>query len=277
MFLKYYKPSGVFSNSQIRKIGRSLGTSKIGHNGTLDPMASGLMILATEDDTKLLQYLKDSKKTYIAQAKLFYSSETLDNYQVDLIEHPKIKIDQAKLQNAINKVKQYTEQIPPKVSAKKINGNRAYDLVRQGVDFSLKKQKIEIFELELIDFIESYFTFTIKLQISAGGYVRSVLRDIAQLLGTHCVMTSLVRTAIGDIDIDGMQEESIQEIPFEQLIDLPKIDYQESYKKELKNGARIKIQKPNGLYLMVNKELVLSVGMIEKGFYYPKKVFQERI
>lgn len=277
MFLKYYKPQNVFSNQKVRQIGKQLGTKKVGHTGTLDPLASGLMIIASHEDTRMLEYITHTTKTYIAQAQFFYQSASLDNYNCTPEATPKVEFSKDQLLQAINKIKQTNQQIPPQISAKKINGKRAYDLSRDSIKFELKPQKIKIRHLQLLDFDNQNWTFKIKLTISAGGYVRSVLRDIACELNTTCVMTSLKRTQIGNLTLDGLSEDTYEEIDFTKLIDLQRLELNDKWIKALKNGNAFECKQPNGKYLIVKENLIVSVGEINNHLYQPHKVFIERI
>ncbi|WP_025755263.1 hypothetical protein [Mycoplasmopsis cricetuli] len=277
MFLRYNKPTNVFASKKVREIGKKLKTKKIGHNGILDPLAQGLMILATEEDTKLFEYFDDNTKTYVAECDFFYSSDSLDISSSNIKKEPKVFFNKKELHRAISIVSNQREQIPPKISAKKINGKKAYHLFSQNQEFELKPQRILIYYIHLLDFDWENYKMKIELKISSGGYVRSVLRDIAKILKTSCVMTSLIRTRIGLVKLENLELDKYEEISYNHLIDLPEISLKLEHIKKLKNGAFFDCQKYDGTYLAIWENKIVSVGEVKDNKYYPKKVFVERL
>ncbi|UUM19695.1 MULTISPECIES: tRNA pseudouridine(55) synthase TruB [unclassified Mycoplasma] len=276
MFFVFHKPCNVFSNKAIRQIGRELSTKKIGHTGTLDPLASGLMLLASHEDTKLLQYITHKEKTYIAECEFFYTSISLDNYNCNPQFTGKVEFSLKQLQSVIEQVSQQKEQIPPQLSAKKINGKRAHELLRKNEQFQLKPQPIKIHYLKLLTFDQDSYKARFEMKISQGGYVRSILRDIASALGTTCVMTNLVRTKIGNISLDDLTQNQYKEISFEKLINLPYFEIDNHAESKLKHGNEFDIKKDNGKYLIVKNSQIISIGEVKNNKYYPKRVFNER-
>ncbi|MCU9934972.1 tRNA pseudouridine(55) synthase TruB [Mycoplasmopsis cynos] len=276
MFFKFYKQIGDFSNKTIRNLAKDLNVLKIGHTGILDPLAEGLIIFATDDDTKLFEYLKNTKKTYIATARLFLQSDTLD-VTGNVEELKKKNITRLELINAINQISKTKSQVPPIYSAKKINGKKAYEYARENKIIEIRQQSINIDYIELIDFIGD--TFKIRTTVSSGTYIRTLLLDIAKLLGTRCVMTSLKRIAIGEVELDSLKPGEYSKIKMESLFDIPKYYANQAELKELSFGRKILVNLSYETLFIINSSTneIASAGEIQNNYFYPKKVFNRRL
>ncbi|VEU70273.1 tRNA pseudouridine(55) synthase TruB [Mycoplasmopsis glycophila] len=277
MFYKYNKPKGIYANKAIRDLGKKINTKKIGHTGILDPLASGLMIVATEEDTKLLQYIENKTKTYLAKCKFGFKSDSYDiDTEVINLNLPLVTKDE--ILKSIEIVKHFTEQIPPIYSAKKINGKKAYDYAREKQQINLKPQKIKIYKLELIDFSFEKQEATFYMHVSEGSYVRSILVDIAKQFNNSCVMTELKRIACGNIELNSLLEDCYEEIKIDQIIQLPKFKLNDYEKEQLKYGRRFSSKLPNGVVFALNsKNEIAAIGEIKENRFAPKKVFTERL
>ncbi len=193
------KPSGISSNNFLRDIKRRYKVKKAGYSGTLDPFASGCLIVAFNQYTKLFRFLRKSPKGYIATLHLGAKSPTLDNEKIEkIIEVDPIEVDTIKtlFKDLLGEI----EYLPPKYSAKKIDGKKAYELAREDKEFELKKIKSTIFSLELIRYEHPYITF--QVTISEGGYVRSIGAIISERLGTVGSLSALKRVNEGDFFYD---------------------------------------------------------------------------
>ncbi|EIE39702.1 tRNA pseudouridine synthase B [Mycoplasmopsis canis UF31] len=278
MFLKFYKEKGDFSNKTIRKLSSKLNAYKIGHTGILDPLAEGLMIIATNDDTKLFQYISNKDKTYLAKAKLFVSSDTQDiTGNLNFLEKKDISLSE--LKEAIEKASLFKTQIPPVFSAKKIKGKKAYDYARSGEKVEVPSQNIEVKKIELVSFDEENNEFSILTTVSEGTYIRTLLVDIAHILGTSCVMTYLKRTRVGNVDLGNIQPNEFQEIDFKNLFTLELVEVEDSDLENISHGRNIYLNKKNGKLFILSKHTkeICAVGDVDKGIFYPKKVFPKRI
>ncbi len=189
-----YKEKGITSNFFLKKIKRKYSVKKAGYSGTLDPFADGVLILAFGQYTKLFNYLSKSPKTYQATLHLGAYSPTLDNEQIEKIDEIE-KIDINFLEKTLQNLKGEIKYLPPKYSAKNINGKRAYELARDGKEFELKKIKSTIFDIKLIDYMHPFIKF--EITISEGGYIRSMGEIIANKLGTVGALVALTRTKEG--------------------------------------------------------------------------------
>lgn len=175
-FLILDKPEGITSHDLIARARKVLGTRKIGHAGTLDPMATGLMVLGVESATRLLDYVMAGRKRYLATIKMGVLTVT-DDRMGDVIE--KRPIDDEMMANAERNLRSMVgviEQVPSRVSAIKVDGKRSYDRVREGEEVELKARAVEIFQLEIVERRED--EIDIDVTCSPGTYIRAIARDV---------------------------------------------------------------------------------------------------
>jgi tRNA pseudouridine55 synthase len=193
------KPIFISSNQYLTKIKKKYKVKKAGFSGTLDPFAKGCLIVAFGQYTKLFQFLQKTPKTYKATLFLGAYSETLDIEKISKVT----KVEKFNLDTIIKVLKSFKGkiiQIPPKYSAKKINGIRAYDLAREGVEIDIKKIEVEIFDIKLLNYSHPFLTFEAK--VSEGTYIRSLGRDIGEKLGVDGSLTYLERINEGKFVFD---------------------------------------------------------------------------
>jgi tRNA pseudouridine55 synthase len=189
------KPKGPTSFHIIKTLRKVTGVRKIGHAGTLDPGARGLLIVLVGKATKHAQYFERMKKRYVAKILLGVRTDT-DDREGTVIEQKETSVlSKAILQKALSAFSGSIMQRPPRYSAVKYCGRRAYDLARQGKEFKLKPRQIEIHDLQLIYY--DHPIIKIALSCSKGTYVRSIARDLGDQLGTGATLHSLIRTQIG--------------------------------------------------------------------------------
>lgn len=212
-FLNIYKPSGITSNAVVQKLKKKFHISKIGHLGTLDPLACGVLPIAVGKATRMFDYSLNKTKRYTAIFDFGYTTDTLDIEGVVTQENGIIPNKQEILE-ASKKLLGSIDQIPPLYSAKCVNGRRAYDLAREGIAFELKPKNITIFQLDMLEKIsENQYKFDIVC--SSGTYIRAIARDLGELCGTYGCMSYLERTETGTfakdnaIELDKLLEEDI--------------------------------------------------------------------
>ena len=201
-FLIVNKPKGITSFDVIRKLKPILKEKRIGHVGTLDPFASGVLIIALGRYTKLFFLFDDLYKEYIARG-IFGESRDTDDVEGKVLEKSKNEniITFNELETLIkNNFLGNILQKPPIYSAKKIDGKRAYDLARENKEFQLKSVNVFINSIELLEY--NYPYFTIKTSVSKGTYIRAIVRDIGKLTNNLAYTKDLIRTSIGDYNID---------------------------------------------------------------------------
>lgn len=198
------KPAGISSFGVVAKVRGYLRNEcghkvKVGHTGTLDPFATGLLILLSGKMTKKSNEFLKLDKEYIADLKLGFKSSTGDpEGEIEKVDDrvPDAKEIEDILQTFIGEI----EQIPPKYSAIKINGQRAYKLARKGVDFEVPMRKIRIYNIEVLEY--EYPRLAIRCRVSSGTYIRTLAEDIGLKLGVGAYLTALRRTKIGEYSVD---------------------------------------------------------------------------
>lgn len=193
------KRQGWTSFDVVNFCKRVFGTREVGHLGTLDPMATGVLAVTVGSATKLFDMFLNKTKTYVAEFTFGYSTDTLDaEGQVE--NKCDIMPTLEQIENVLPQFVGEIEQMPPKYSAKKINGKKAYDLARSGQDFELKPSKVTIHNLKILDYSDG--VLKLEIECGAGTYIRSLGRDIALKLNSLATMTSLVRTKLGAWNIE---------------------------------------------------------------------------
>lgn len=198
------KEKDFTSRDMVNKVGKILGTKKIGHTGTLDPMATGVLVMCLGKCTSLVDMITSDYKEYVAGVRLGILTDTLDTTG-EVIDKCDVSYSRDDIISALNSmVGEYYQEVP-KYSAVKINGKKLYEYAREGIDIELPKRLVNIKSIELvsdISYSDGYIDFTIKCLVSKGTYIRSLIRDIADKLGCYGVMSSLVRTRQGDFSIN---------------------------------------------------------------------------
>ena len=191
------KPEGITSRDVLNKLVKVFSTKSIGHIGTLDPMATGVLVCLIGKYTKLGSIMVDHDKEYIATFKLNILTDTLDS-EGKILKTDNKKISLEEMLTAIEHFNglTYMQEVPI-YSAVKVNGKKLYDYARNNEEVILPKKEVSIYKLELISFDDEV---KIKCKVSKGTYIRALIRDICAYLGTYGIMTNLVRTKLGDYD-----------------------------------------------------------------------------
>jgi tRNA pseudouridine55 synthase len=203
------KPKGITSFDVVAKLRKKLNTRKIGHAGTLDPMATGLMILGVNQGTKLLQFLIGMDKQYHATIRLGASTVSDDAEGETVKETDASGVSTSQIDQEISKLTGAISQVPSSVSAKKIEGKRAYDLVREGVEVELKPKEVLISRFDRVSepkLSGGFIDFDVVVDCSSGTYIRALARDIGSALGVGGHLTALRRTSIGSYSIEAAQD-----------------------------------------------------------------------
>ena len=238
------KPLFISSNKYLNQIKRKYNIKKAGFSGTLDPFAKGCLIVAFNQYTKLFRFLKKTPKKYKATLFLGAYSPTLDIEGIQKIDYIN-KFDFNKIKEVVESFKGKQTQIPPKYSAKKINGIRAYDLARDGKDVDIKEIEVEIFDIKVTNYSHPFLSF--EAEVSEGTYIRSLGRDIANKLGINGSLTYLERVKEGKFIYEN--EKALNPIDY---LDVNKNFY--SQPKDLLLGKKLDVNnftiKENGEYLV---------------------------
>lgn len=193
------KPKGMSSFMAVKRASRLLGVKKAGHTGTLDPMATGVLVIMLGHSTRFIELLPEHKKSYSARVRLGVTTDTLDITGEVLTESP-VNVTEELLLSVAEKFKGEILQTPPMYSALKKDGERLYDLARKGIEVERESRKITIEKLDIYDFDGT--DFTMNVTCSAGTYIRSLCDDIGKTLGCGAVMTELRRISANGFSID---------------------------------------------------------------------------
>lgn len=241
--LNVYKPKGLTSHDVVDEIRKKLNIRKVGHAGTLDPFAEGVLIIGLGHSTRLLEYFKDLKKRYYVKAILGLITETFD-ITGEVKEEKNCNKSAKEIIEAINSFKGKYLQVPPAYSAKKYKGKRLYKLAREGKIISLPPREVEIYNIENIKVNPPYFSF--EVEVSTGTYIRSLCMDIGYKLSCGATAVELVRTNIGDFNIKNSInpfEKSREEILSHlmnpvKVLNLPKVVIYKDYVEKIFNGIQ---------------------------------------
>lgn len=245
-FLIINKDLGYTSRDVVNIVSKVISTKKVGHTGTLDPMASGVLVLCIGNGLKLCEMLTNHDKEYIAEVTLGIETDTLD-MDGKVISTMSVDIDKSKIVEVVNSFKGSYLQEVPKYSAVKVNGKKLYEYARNNIDVKLPSKMVDIDSIEIIDdikYLNGKVIFKIKTTVSKGTYIRSLVRDIGIKLGVPSVMSSLVRTRVGNFKIeDAVSINDIKNGNFklisicDVLSNIEKIYVDEEMLKKIKNGV----------------------------------------
>ena len=262
------KPSGITSRDVVNIVGKTLNTKKVGHTGTLDPMATGVLVLCLGNALKVCELITANDKEYIAKVILGIETETLDTTS-PIINTKKTNITKEEIEKVLNSFKGSYIQEVPKYSAVKINGKKLYEYAREGKEIELPKKMVTIYDIQLVSDITYYndtTSFYIKTTVSKGTYIRSLIRDIGYKLNTYGCMDSLERTRQGIFNIDNSYTlEEIKNNNYKLLsiekslpnIPLVQVDNKTLFK--IKNGVKLKKFFDGDMAIIKDKNKVVAI------------------
>lgn len=201
-FLLVDKPSGWTSHDVVAKVRGLAGMKKVGHAGTLDPMATGLLVLGLGRATRLLRFVQGLPKEYVARAMLGVATDSLDADGTETERAP-MEVNRDAVAAVLPAFRGPIEQIPPMVSAIKVEGRKLYELAREGQEIEREPRAVEIFELEITGFESGEYPFVeFRVVCSSGTYIRTLADDIARALGGRAHLVALRRTRIGSMTVE---------------------------------------------------------------------------
>lgn len=253
------KKKGKTSFDVIRDVRKQYNIKKVGHIGTLDPMATGVLPILLGECTKLSDYLINHDKQYIAVLKLGKKTTTGDS-EGEIIEEKEVpSLSKEILNEVISKFIGEIEQIPPMYSAIKINGEKLYNLARQGKEVERKPRKVKIYSIDNIKIQKDEIEF--RVECSKGTYIRTLCEDIAESMHTCGYMKSLRRTRVGEFSLNDVGRcISIEEV----LNKKPEYVLKNNELDKLLNGVKIQVQLQDGLVRIYNERKFIGVGEVEK-------------
>ena len=273
-FFNVDKPSGITSGTIVNKC-KWLTATPCGHMGTLDPLASGVLPVGVGNATRLFDYFLEKEKEYIAEFTFGVTSDTLDSTG-ELIYGGRIPTAEeitAVLPAFLGEI----DQIPPKYSAKNVNGKRGYDLARAGVEFELPPKRIKIFGMEVLGKSETENAFRIKIHCGGGTYIRSLARDIAEKLETKAVMSALRRTQSGFFRLENSIPFSLLEedlpvaelekylIPTENTLPFSTLELSAKNAEKAFHGMAVEATQADGLYKIYQNDSFYGIAEVKNG------------
>ena len=266
------KEKDYTSHDVVAKLKKKLNISKVGHTGTLDPNATGVLPILIGKGTKFSKYLINHDKTYKAQIELGKKTDTAD-VEGNVIEEKPVDTEYIK-QNLVQVLESFVgkqEQVPPMYSAIKKNGKKLYEYARKGEKIEVEPRKIEIYKIELVEYNEKNIDFIVSC--SKGTYIRSLCEDIAEKLNTVGYMKNLERLQVGEFSIeksvliDDVNTENIEKYLYtleDILKDTPNLNLNPKKLKLFLNGVQLTVKEAEGLYKIYVNNKFIGTGTVKK-------------
>ena len=267
------KSKGYTSHDIVAKVKKITG-EKVGHTGTLDPLATGVLPLLIGKGTLCSKYLMNHDKTYKVLLKLGIKKSTGDEEGEILQEEnvDKSTLEEQNVNNVLNSFLGEQEQIPPIYSAIKVNGKNLYEYARKGQEVEIHPRKITIYDIQLLKIDKENKEIQFEVSCSKGTYIRSLCEDIAKKIGTVGYMKELQRTKVGDFKIEqsvlteDLKKETIEEhiITIEDLFqDMKNIELNERKLQLFLNGVKLSVDLKDGIYKIYNNQQFIGIGMVK--------------
>ena len=280
------KPVGPTSHDVVAAARRALGTRRVGHTGTLDPFATGLLVLCIGRATRLAEYLSGMSKTYHATARLGVTTDTLDRDGSLMLERDASSVDEAAIRQALAELVGDIQQVPPQFSAKKVDGEAMHRRARRGEHVELPPVDVTIHEAELVSCDSSDLEFSVRC--SSGTYIRAIARDLGEALGVGAHLTELRRTSVGQyriedaVSMDELADEAVvaraRVTPIAAMAHLEGIALEDEHAARLLQGQRIRIagegegRSADRVAISFGEDL-LAIAELDDGVIRPRKVF----
>lgn len=268
------KPKNCTSHDVVHKV-KKITAQKVGHTGTLDPMATGVLPLLIGKGTLCSKYLMNHDKIYEVTLTLGVKTDTGD-CEGKRIEEKEVKPNCLQIQKVQQVLKAFLgkqTQIPPMYSAIKINGKKLYEYARKGQTVEIEPRQIEIYEIELVKILKEQKQIEFQVHCSKGTYIRSLCEDIAKKLETIGYMSALNRIKVGEfsikqaVSLEQLQKENIKYITIEELFEKKeKIELEEKRLQPFLNGVKLTMPKLDGVYRVYVKEKFIGIGIIQNQF-----------
>lgn len=274
------KPKDYTSRDIVNIVSKKLQTKKVGHTGTLDPLATGLLVLCIGKTLKLSELLVSTKKEYIATMTFGIETDTLD-ITGNIVERDS-KTKKITTKDIETVLKKYTGKIiqeVPKYSSVKVNGKKLYEYARKGEEVALPKREVEIFNIEPLSEINNN-TFTFKCTVSKGTYIRSLIRDIGVSLGTYATMSDLRRTKQGIFNIEDaytledIENNNYKILDAKDVLKLPKVIVDKNLEFKVKNGQVLTkfFKEDKAMIINQNNELLAIYQKKDDTYVKPYKM-----
>ncbi len=258
------KPIGISSSDVVLKIKKLLQTKKIGHTGTLDPLAEGLLVITINKATKVSTLLTSTYKEYIATMQLGIKTDTYDT-EGKVLEEKEVSKD-LDIEKVIKSYQKTYLQEVPIYSAVKVDGKKLYEYARNNEEVTLPKKEVDIKEIEILSIDNNIVKF--RCLVSKGTYIRSLINDIGEDLGCHAIMISLLRTKVDNFSIEDaytledVENNNYNLISIQDSLNIPKIIVDEDLEIKIKNGVKL-----DNTYNIKDKVLFINQSNEELGIY----------
>lgn len=282
-FLNVYKPTGKTSHDVVAIVRRITKIKQIGHTGTLDPFAEGVLPICIGKATRLIEYLND-EKAYIGTIQ-FGSSTTTYDTEGEVVKTSDKIVTQEDLEENLKFFRGEIEQLPPIYSAIKVNGKKLYEYARAGQEVKIEPRKVTIFELELVNFNQAAQQAEIKIVCSKGTYIRSIANDLGEKLGTFGHLIKLVRIKAGDFYVEDsikLEDLNSPEIVLNKLIypteklNFAAYNLNEEEKRKISNGNAITPSQAfeiDEFVTLIDNEKLAAIAKFDGKFLKCEKVF----
>lgn len=275
------KEKGYTSRDIVNLVGKTLKTKKVGHTGTLDPLATGVLVVCVNKATKLVELLTNHDKEYIADITFGIETDTLDSTGTVLKEE-NTNFSKEEIEKVLKQYEQEYDQTVPMYSAVKINGRKLYEYAREKEQINLPSRKVKIYQIDLLNYqqIDNKTHIQIQCQVSKGTYIRSLIRDIAASLNTVAIMTDLRRTKVGKFTLDDaitlkeLEHNSFKIHSIEEILNqYPIVEVDNTLEFKIKNGCKIPNDYNEQYVVFKNSQEVLALYKSEDGILKPYKMF----
>ena len=279
-FLNVYKPQGKTSHDVVAALRRVTKIKQIGHTGTLDPFAEGVLPICIGKATRLIEYLKDDK-AYIGTVKFGSSTSTYDT-EGEIIKVSNKQVTEEEVRASLNQFMGEISQMPPIYSAIKVNGRKLYEYARNNEEVKITPRKVTIQEINLLNFDSNQQTAEIFIKCSKGTYIRSIANDLGEVLGCYGHLIKLVRVKAGDfelknaINLEKFETKELVEnnliYPLEYL-DFPKHELTIEEKTKVSNGMSIVLDLIDGIKILTFEKKLVAVAQVNNKNAKMLKVF----
>ena len=266
------KEKNMTSRDVVNMVCKKLNTRRVGHTGTLDPIATGLMVLCVGDGLKLVELLTNHDKEYIAKVRIGIKTDTYDITGKVLEEKNDCVLDRDTLENVLNSFIGEYYQTVPIYSSVKVNGKKLYEYARNNLKVDLPKHLVKISNISLLEFNKDNFTF--KVNVSSGTYIRSLINDISEKIGIPMTMEELKRTRVGEYLLENANSiDNLKIIPIMDAVNIKKIEVDEILLKKISNGVRINNTYNEDMVMFTYKNKPVSIYVKENNILKPYRVF----
>lgn len=273
------KPPGMTSHDVVSYIRKVAGIKKVGHTGTLDPGAAGVLPICIGKATKIVDYLMNDKKTYICELKLGNRTDTYDKYGKFIYEEDK-NVDHIQLTDILRVLDNFKGEVtqrPPAYSAIKVGGRRAYDLAREGIDVEIPTRKIIIYDIKILNFDLPYLM--LQIECSKGTYIRSICNDIGDFLKCGSYMNFLIRTQTGNFNIrnscilENIDKNNVHNsiISTDSALNMNSVYIDEMYETKALNGNELIFNRNNDfeygeiVKIYIKPDKFIGIGKVSEG------------